>query len=127
MKDPSTIEAAMDLLLEAIESELKEMNRSGAEALSASNYQTATDLIAKAKSLDDVRQKLIAIEDDISKLIANSKGKGGGGSKPSGQRFRRPLAVLETLSHSEFVALRKRGMTNEEIVRLHGKQVQAVH
>jgi len=124
MKDPSTIEAAMDLLLEAIESELKEMNRSGAEALSASNYQAATELLTKAKSLDDVRQKLIAIEDDISKLIAGSKAKAN--SKGAPQRFRRPIPVLETLTHAEFVALRKRGMTNDEIVRLHGKSIESV-
>ncbi|MDH7480621.1 MAG: winged helix-turn-helix domain-containing protein [Armatimonadota bacterium] len=68
--DYSGLTNAFDMLFEEIERVMKKVNESGSQAFSEGRYDDAKQMIAQAKSLNDLRLKAISLGQDLQKLCA---------------------------------------------------------
>jgi restriction system protein len=98
-KDPTTVQAAFELLLEEMETEIEFINQSGAKAFAARNYEAARAVLERADQVTAVREKLVALRADWEKLSpvvsANGKGARKNGSHDL-SRLQRGIRTRET-------------------------------
>jgi hypothetical protein len=101
------VNIAFEILLEEIELVANQLNESGAAAFRAGDYDKARQAIEEATRLADFREKVKALQNEWSGLVAgglkarqpkprrSGKGRLGRGLRTSEDAFRRP--ILETL------------------------------
>jgi hypothetical protein len=82
-KDPTTVQAAFEILLEEMETEIEIINQSGARAFAARNYDAARAVLERADQITGVREKLVALRNEWERLVPVA-GSNGAGSKKNG-------------------------------------------
>lgn len=66
--DPTTVQAAFELLLEEMETEIEFINQSGAKAFAARNYEAARAVLERADQATSLREKLAALRTEWDKF-----------------------------------------------------------
>lgn len=82
-KDPTTVQAAFEILLEEMETEIEIINQSGAKAFAARNYDAARAVLERADQITALREKLAGLRTEWEKLVPVA-GANGAGSKKNG-------------------------------------------
>ncbi|HET9180004.1 MAG TPA: winged helix-turn-helix domain-containing protein [Terriglobia bacterium] len=82
-KDPTTVQAAFEILLEEMETEIEVINQSGAKAFAARNYDAARAVLERADQITALREKLAGLRNEWEKLVPVA-GANGAGSKKNG-------------------------------------------
>ena len=82
-KDPTTVQAAFEILLEEMETEIEIINQSGAKAFAARNYEAARAVLERADQITALREKLSGLRGEWEKLVPVA-GANGAGSKKNG-------------------------------------------
>lgn len=82
-KDPTTVQAAFEILLEEMETEIEIINQSGAKAFAARNYDAARAVLERADQITALREKLSGLRGEWEKLVSIA-GANGAGSKKNG-------------------------------------------
>lgn len=82
-KDPTTVQAAFEILLEEMETEIEIINQSGAKAFAARNYEAARAVLERADQITALREKLSGLRTEWEKLVPVA-GANGAGSKKNG-------------------------------------------
>ena len=82
-KDPTTVQAAFESLLEEMETEIEIINQSGAKAFAARNYEAARAVLERADQITALREKLSGLRSEWEKLVPVA-GANGAGSKKNG-------------------------------------------
>lgn len=82
-KDPTTVQAAFEILLEEMETEIEIINQSGAKAFAARNYDAARAVLERADQITALREKLSGLRGEWEKLVSVA-GANGAGSKKNG-------------------------------------------
>jgi len=82
-KDPTTVQAAFEILLEEMETEIEIINQSGAKAFAARNYEAARAVLERADQITALREKLSGLRSEWEKLVPVA-GANGAGSKKNG-------------------------------------------
>lgn len=82
-KDPTTVQAAFEILLEEMETEIEIINQSGAKAFAARNYDAARAVLERADQITALREKLSGLRNEWEKLVPVA-GANGAGSKKNG-------------------------------------------
>ncbi|HEV2248356.1 MAG TPA: winged helix-turn-helix domain-containing protein [Terriglobia bacterium] len=82
-KDPTTVQAAFEILLEEMETEIEIINQSGAKAFAARNYEAARAVLERADQITALRERLSGLRNEWEKLVPVA-GANGAGSKKNG-------------------------------------------
>lgn len=97
--DPTTVQAAFEILLEEMETEIEFINQSGAKAFAARNYEGARAVLDRADQATAVREKVGALRAEWDKLAPVYTSNGASG-KPNGShdlsRLQRGIRTRET-------------------------------
>jgi len=98
-KDPTTVEAAFELLLEEMETEIEFINQSGAKAFAARNYEAARAVLERADQATALREKLAALRFEWEKFSPNAAANGASVKKNGSHdlsRLQRGIRTRET-------------------------------
>ncbi|HXH51552.1 MAG TPA: winged helix-turn-helix domain-containing protein [Terriglobia bacterium] len=99
-KEPTTVQAAFEILLEEMETEIEFINQSGAKAFAARNYDAARAVLERADQVTAVREKLSAIRAEWEKLAPVVATNGTGVRKNGSHdlsRLQRGIRTRETV------------------------------
>lgn len=80
-KDPTTVQAAFEILLEEMETEIEIINQSGARAFAARNYDAARAVLERADQITALREKLSGLRNEWEKLVPVASANGTGAKK----------------------------------------------
>jgi restriction system protein len=99
-KEPTTVQAAFEILLEEMETEIEFINQTGAKAFAARNYDAARAVLERADQVTAVREKLAALRAEWEKL-APAVSTNGAGARKNGShdlsRLQRGIRTRETV------------------------------
>ena len=99
-KEPTTVQAAFEILLEEMETEIEFINQTGAKAFAARNYDAARAVLERADQVTAVREKLAALRVEWEKL-APAVSTNGTGARKNGShdlgRLQRGIRTRETV------------------------------
>ncbi|TAM82822.1 MAG: hypothetical protein EPN47_09260 [Acidobacteria bacterium] len=98
-KEPTTVQAAFEILLEEMETEIEVINQSGAKAFAARNYDAARAVLERADQVTTVREKLAALRTEWEKLAPVVSSNGTGAKKNGSHdlsRLQRGIRTRET-------------------------------
>jgi restriction system protein len=99
-KEPTTVQAAFEILLEEMETEIEFINQTGAKAFAARNYDAARAVLERADQVTAVREKLAALRAEWEKL-APAVSTNGTGARKNGShdlsRLQRGIRTRETV------------------------------
>jgi restriction system protein len=98
-KEPTTVQAAFEILLEEMETEIEFINQSGAKAFAARNYDAARAVLERADQVTSVREKLAGLRTEWEKLAPVVSTNGTGARKNGSHdlnRLQRGIRTRET-------------------------------
>ena len=97
-KDPTTVEAGFEILLEEMETEIEFINQSGAKAFAARNYDAARAVLERADQATALREKLAELRVEWEKFSPGAAATNG--AKKNGShdlsRLQRGIRTRET-------------------------------
>ncbi|HET7214230.1 MAG TPA: winged helix-turn-helix domain-containing protein [Terriglobia bacterium] len=97
--DPTNVQAAFEILLEEMETEIEFINQSGAKAFAARNYDAARAVLERADQATALREKLSALRLEWEKFAPASKANGASAKKNGSHdpsRLQRGIRTRET-------------------------------
>lgn len=98
-KDPTTVQAGFEILLEEMETEIEYINQSGAKAFAARNYDGARAVLERADHATALREKLAALRADWEKITPKISANGTNAHKNGSydlSRLQRGIRTRET-------------------------------
>jgi len=98
-KDPTTVEAGFEILLEEMETEIEFINQSGAKAFAARNYEAARAVLERADQATHLREKLAALRTEWEKFAPGATTNGTSANKNGSHdlnRLQRGIRTRET-------------------------------
>jgi restriction system protein len=101
-KDPTTIQAAFEILLEEMETEIEFINQSGAKAFAARNYDAARAVLERADQVTGVRERLAALRSEWEKLAPLVSTNGAGARKNGSHDLSRLQRGIRTRESAYF-------------------------
>ena len=96
---PTTVQAAFELLLEEMETEIELINQSGARAFAARNYEAARAVLERADQVTDLRERLAALRTEWEKFTSSVSTNGASAKKNGNHdltRLQRGIRTRET-------------------------------
>lgn len=97
--DPTTVQAAFEILLEEMETEIEFINQAGAKAFAARNYEGARAVLDRADHATALRERLAALRSDWEKLAPAVTANGASASTNGSHdlsRLQRGIRTRET-------------------------------
>lgn len=97
--DPTTVQAAFEILLEEMETEIEFINQSGARAFAARNYEAARSVIERADQATALRERLSALRVEWEKFAPNASTNGTSAKRNGSHdlsRLQRGIRTRET-------------------------------
>ena len=97
--EPTTVQAAFELLLEEMETEIEFINQSGAKAFAARNYEAARAVLEHADQATALREKLAGLRTEWEKFSPAASANGASAKKNGSHdlsRLQRGIRTRET-------------------------------
>lgn len=97
--DPTTVQAAFEILLEEMETEIESINQSGAKAFAARNYEAARAVLERADQATALRERLAALRTEWEKFAPGAASNGASARKNGSHdlnRLQRGIRTRET-------------------------------